>query len=154
MKAKGGRRQLKNNFVFKIRSFNWSESFKSVAQGVLEIFVEVSLGEGRGGTMPPPPSQVGIKNIDTMQKSMQTVSLLVLARKLGCFQKHPSSLDVSMETKGGRRRLKNNFLFSILKRSLGDKKSIRYRKRQSLKLPFIISFECFRVLLNGKVPDK
>ena len=42
-----------------ISSFNLSESFKSVAQGGLEIFEEVYLGMG-GGTMCPPPPLVGI----------------------------------------------------------------------------------------------
>ena len=40
-----------------------SESFKSVAQGVPEIFEEVYLGGGGGGhnvPLPPPPPLVGI----------------------------------------------------------------------------------------------
>ena len=43
----GWERRLKNIFfVLQINSFKFSESFKSVAQGVFEIFEEVYLGEG------------------------------------------------------------------------------------------------------------
>ena len=41
-----------------------------------------------------------------------------------------------------------------LKRFLGDRKSIRDRKTNSLKLPLVISFERFHVLLPRKVQDK
>ena len=47
---------LKNIFVLKIKSFIFSESFKSPAQGVLEIFEEVYLG----AHCAPPPTLVGI----------------------------------------------------------------------------------------------
>ena len=48
----------------------------------------------------------------------------------------------------------NQFLFPILFRFLGDRKSIRDRKTHSLKLPLIISFKRFLVLLLRKVQDK
>ena len=41
-------------FIFQFNSFKLSESFKSVAQGVPEIFEEVYLGGG-GHNVPPPP---------------------------------------------------------------------------------------------------
>ena len=46
-------------FVLEISSFKLSESFKSVAQGLLEIFEVVYLGGG-GGAECPPPCLVGI----------------------------------------------------------------------------------------------
>ena len=63
MVTKGGRRRLKNRFLFfNLIHFKLSESFKSVDQGVPEIFEEVYLGGG-GGTMcppPPPPPWLGV----------------------------------------------------------------------------------------------
>ena len=59
MVTKDGRRRLKNNFfVLKSSSFKLSESFKSVAQGVVEILEEVYLGKG-AQYLPPPPSWLG-----------------------------------------------------------------------------------------------
>ena len=52
MVTKGERRRLKNNFFLKIISFKLSESFKSVAQAVLEILEEVY---GGGGAQLAPP---------------------------------------------------------------------------------------------------
>ena len=49
------RRWLKIIFVLEIGSFKLSESFKSVAQSVLEILEEVYLREGGGNRMFPPP---------------------------------------------------------------------------------------------------
>ena len=47
--------------VLKITSFKLSKRFKSVAQGILEIFEEVYLGGGGGGSnAPPPPALAGI----------------------------------------------------------------------------------------------
>ena len=49
-----------DKFVFKITSFKLSDSSKSVAQGVPEIFEEVYLGGGGGHIVPtptPPPPQ-------------------------------------------------------------------------------------------------
>ena len=43
----------KQFFVLKISLFKLSESFESIAQGVLEIFEKVYLGGG--GDVPPPP---------------------------------------------------------------------------------------------------
>ena len=53
MVTNGRQRRLKSNFVLKLKSFNFSDSFKSVPQGGLEILDEVYLGGG-GGTMCPP----------------------------------------------------------------------------------------------------
>ena len=43
-------------FIFQFNLFKLSESFKSVAQGVPEIFEEVYLG---GHNVPPPPPWLG-----------------------------------------------------------------------------------------------
>ena len=56
MVTKGGWGGLKITVCFEISSFKLSESFKSVAQGVLEIFEEVYLGEK---CAPPPPLWLG-----------------------------------------------------------------------------------------------
>ena len=45
-------------FIFQFNSFKLSESFKSVAQGVPEIFEEVYLG---GHNVPPPPGWDRVK---------------------------------------------------------------------------------------------
>ena len=44
MVTKGGRRRLKIHFVLQSSPLKLSESFKSIAQGVLQIFEEVYLG--------------------------------------------------------------------------------------------------------------
>ena len=49
-------------FALKIKSFKISERFKSLAQGVLEVFQEVYRGVGHNVPPPPPPVGVGLKN--------------------------------------------------------------------------------------------
>ena len=51
----------KQIFIFQFNSFKLSESFKSVAQGVPEIFEEVYLG-GRHN-VPPPPGWDRVKGV-------------------------------------------------------------------------------------------
>ena len=57
---------VENQMLFlKISSFEKSESFNSVAQGVLEIFQKVYLGGGGGTMCPPPPA------LDRVKASLQ-----------------------------------------------------------------------------------
>ena len=54
-------------FFLKMSSFTWSESFKAVAEGVLEIFDEVYRGRGGGGGHNVPPL-VGIGLSDNLAR--------------------------------------------------------------------------------------
>ena len=72
MVPKGGRRPLKKTFLgLKIKSFNLSESFKSVAEGILEVHEEVHLV-----TMGPPTGLDRVKSL--LGKSFVKTSFLTV----------------------------------------------------------------------------
>ena len=56
-----------------LNSFKLSESFKTVAEGVLEIFEEVYLGGG-GGTIPPPPLP-GWDRVKVFSETLQAMKI-------------------------------------------------------------------------------
>ena len=58
----------------------------------------------------PPQTTFGTLVMETAQKRRVLVSVLMKTAEM-FFQKHALTLDVAMVTNGGRRRLKNKFLF-------------------------------------------
>ena len=75
---------VENQILFlKISSFDKSESFNSVAQGVLEIFWKVYLGGG-GGTMCPPPPPPALNRVNECRTSKSLGSCLAKSCLMCC----------------------------------------------------------------------